>query len=45
MVNYDRVWTAIDIAIDEYKLPKPELFKKGYLDRTALTHYNNLGVS
>jgi len=43
LVNYDRVWTAIDIAIDEYKLPKPELFKKGYLDRTALTHYNNLG--
>ena len=40
MLNYDRVFTAIEKAIDRFKLPKPGVFMKGYIDRTSLTYYN-----
>ena len=40
MLNYDRVYTSIEKAIDRFELPKPGVFKKGYIDRTSLTYYN-----
>ena len=34
------MYQAIENSIDHYQLPKPGLFKKGYIDRHSLTHYN-----
>ena len=43
-LNYDRVHTALDEAIEEYGLEKPKLFNKIPIDRTSLTYYNNREV-
>ena len=45
LLNYDRVHTALDDAIVEYDLERPLLFQCGFIDRTALTFYNNKEVS
>ena len=40
LLDYDRLYTAVEEAIDEHQLPKPALFSKGYIDRTSMTFYN-----
>ena len=44
-INYDRVHGALEEAIDDYGLPKPILFQKIPIDRTALTFYSKRKVN
>ena len=45
LLNYDRIYTAIENKLIQYNLPKPGLFLKGVIDRTSLTFYNRTQVS
>ena len=44
LLNYDRVYRAIENAVDDYLLKKPKLMQNDFIDRKALTFYNNRQV-
>ena len=43
LLNYDRIYNALESAITEHNLIRPPLFK-GYIDRNALTKYSGKQV-
>ena len=44
MVNYDRVHSVLDDAVDRFDLERPLLFQKSSIDRTALTFFTKREV-
>ena len=41
ILGYDRLWAVINNRIEKFELERPGLFEKNYIDRRALTYYNN----
>ena len=40
IVNFDRVFMAVENAIEEYGLERPDLFKADGIDRRSMTYFN-----
>ena len=39
-MNYDRVFMAVNTAIQEYGLERPALFQSEGIDRRSMTYFN-----